>query len=486
MEALPEAVIWNVALSYCVTLSNVCGKARSSFETPYLVYRTGEIDALFQRLALLSGVLCSVAWGQFGYEGPSILSGGSQGIGTRGGEQVDLRFFANLNAIYDTGLLPIATDVHGTITNSGALFGVEGQIGGYGVHSWRKAQLGLEYSGDYRHYTENSYYDGSDQHLLLGFTYQKSRRMIFNFRQMVGTYSNSFGSAFAVSGTTLNDVQNTTGTLLFDNRSTFLQSAGSMTYVMSPRNSFSVGGEGYNVLRQSRSLIGLNGYTLHGTFEHRLSQRTSIGVTYSHYHYDFPSAFGESTINSYMGGFARGFDRNRWFLKVQGGIMQTETEGLTTVTLDPAIAEILGVPTIVETYYTKSTLPTGDISLVRKFKNAALSLDYTRGINPGNGVYLTSKQEMAGVSVSYTGVQKVSMGLSANYGTYSSLGQTLGQYRSFGAAYTGSYAITRALHLVGTVAYRKQDIQSSSFLNNAYRFSVGVAFSPGDIPLSLW
>src|SRR5215469_15426916 len=98
MEALPEAVIWNVTLSYCVTLSNVCGKARSSFETPYLVYRTGEIDALFQRLALLSGVLCSVAWGQFGYEGPSILSGGSQGIGTRGGEQVDLRFFANLNA----------------------------------------------------------------------------------------------------------------------------------------------------------------------------------------------------------------------------------------------------------------------------------------------------------------------------------------------------------------------------------------------------
>jgi len=437
-------------------------------------------------LGLLSGLLCSVAWGQFGYEGPSILTRGTDGIGTRGGEQVDLRFFANLNAIYDTGLLPIATDAKGTIANPGALAGVEGQIGAYGVHNWRKAQLGLDYRGDYRHYNEGSYYDGSDQQLLLGYSYQKSRRLVFTLREMVGTYSNALGGAFGVTGTALNAIQNQSGTLLFDNRATFIQSGATMTYVLSPHNSVTVGGEGFNVWRQSKALVGNTGYTLHGTFEHRLSQRTTIGGTYTHYHYDFPRAFGESTINSYSGGFATSFGRDRWTLKVQGGIMQPETEGLQNVILDPIIAAILGVSSTVQTYYTKTTIPSIDVSMGRKFKSGSLGFGYTRGISPGNGVYLTSKQENGGVYYSYTGVRKASMSLAANYGSYSSLGQALGQYRSVGAALNASYALTRAFHLVGNVSYRKQEIQTATLNNNAYRLSIGFAFSPGDIPLSIW
>jgi hypothetical protein len=414
------------------------------------------------------------------------MSRGADGIGVRGGQQVDLRFFANLNGIYDTGLLPIVTDSKGTIADPGALAGVEVQIGAYGVHNWRKAQVGLDYHGDYRHYNQAAYYDGSNQQLQLGYTYQKSRRLAFDLRQMAGTYSNSFGGVYGVTGTDLGSTTNQNGTLLFDNRTTFLESAMDVTYTLSPRNSFSAGGSGYDVMRQSKALVGLHGYTLHGTFEHRLSQRSSIGVTYTHYHYDFPRAFGEATINSYSGGYATTFDRNRWTFKIMGGIMQPETEGLQTINLDPLVASILGVSTTVQTFYTKSTIPSGDVSLSRRFKSASVNFSYTRGITPGNGVYLTSREETAGASVSYSGVRKLSMTLAGNYGSYTSLGQSLGQYRSFGSGYSVTYAMTRALHLVGGVDYRRQDIQTTTFLKNSYRVSFGVAFSPGDIPLSIW
>src|SRR5215470_8956987 len=103
--------------------------------------------SLFFRLTLLAG-LASVASAQFdsgtGYLGPSILSRGASGVGTRGGQQLDLRFFANINAIYDSGLAPLISDNKGQLLDVPAQEGIEGQIGAYGSHTWRTAVLGLD------------------------------------------------------------------------------------------------------------------------------------------------------------------------------------------------------------------------------------------------------------------------------------------------------------------------------------------------------
>jgi hypothetical protein len=95
---------------------------------------------------VMAGLVASVAEAQVGdYSGPSIMSRGASNVGTRGGQTVDLRFFANVDAIYDTGLVPLATDTAGQLVNPGGLFGVEAQVGGYGTHTWRTAALSLDY-----------------------------------------------------------------------------------------------------------------------------------------------------------------------------------------------------------------------------------------------------------------------------------------------------------------------------------------------------
>jgi hypothetical protein len=155
--------------------------------------------------------------------------------------------------------------------------------------------------------------------------------------------------------------------------------------------------------------------------------------------------------------------------------------------LDPVIANILGVATTVQAYYTKTYVPSGTGELTRQFKSSYLSFYYSHGISPGNGVYLTSKQELAGASYTYTGVRKASLSLSGLYNSLASLGQTLTPYKYFSGGASASYAVTRALHLTARFDSRYQDItQLNTFKKSSYRASIGVAFSPGDIPLTLW
>src|SRR6185437_11708023 len=110
----------------------------------------------------------AAAQGLSDYLGPGILTRGAGNIGTRSGEQVSLRLFAGVNGIYDNGIEPLSVSSKGTLTQVKGLEGVEGNVGAYGVHSWKQAQLGLDYIGDFRHYSENSFYDGSDHRLALG------------------------------------------------------------------------------------------------------------------------------------------------------------------------------------------------------------------------------------------------------------------------------------------------------------------------------
>jgi hypothetical protein len=436
---------------------------------------------------VMAAFVASAAMAQISdYLGPSIMSRGAGDIGTRGGETVDLRFFANVNYVYDSGLIPLATNTSGQLVESGGLSGIEAQVGGYGTHNWRTAKLSLDYRGNYRHYDQGSYYDGSDQQLQLGYTYQKSRRLRFDLREMAGTYSQGFGSVFTQAPTEVTGGLTPNNALLFDNRSTFLQTGMDVTYILSPRNNLSAGGEGYDVLRQSKALVGMHGYTLHGTFEHKLSPNSSLAVTYSHYHYDFPNAFGESNIDSFQAGYTTRFDRNRWTFRIFAGGLQVETSGLQVVNLDPLIASILGVSTTVQAYYQKNILPSGTASLSRRFKSSSLSFSYSTGTSPGNGVYLTSRQSSGGGTFSYTGVRRTSLSVNGNYTSYSSLGQSLMPYHSFGGGVSASYALSHALHLTARYDSRRQEIDQSIFSNNSYQASVGIAFSPGDIPLSIF
>jgi hypothetical protein len=433
-------------------------------------------------IAMMVVAFCSTVTAQISnYLGPGILTRGAGDIGTRSGQDVSMRFFANATGIYDNGLLPYSTDGSGQLISVGGLYGVEAALGAYGVHAFRHSRLGLDYKGTYRHYAENTYYDGSDHTLSLGYTYQKSRRLVFDMRQLAGSVSQA--TSYGGTLSTVTDAIVTPSALLFDNRANFLQSSLDVNYVYSDRTTFTFGGQGFGVWRKAKGLIGMQGYELHGTMLRRLSRRTSVGATFSHSHYDYPKAFGESDINAYSGTWATQLGRS-WTISANGGAYQVETQGLQRVAVDPAIAALLGVSSTLQTFYRKSIFPQWGMGVNRRFQHATLSLGYQAGVSGGNGVYLTSRQESGGASFNYTGIRKWTLAVNGAYSKLEGIGQDLQPFSQVSGGADVTYAITSPIHVFAQYATRRLEISADTFRRNSSRVAIGISFSPGDIPLS--
>jgi hypothetical protein len=438
---------------------------------------------------ILASLACAVALASTAaaqlsnYLGPGILTGGADNIGNRSGEQVDLRFYASASAVYDNGLEPIAVDSKGNLVQLGGLYGVEASIGAYGVHSWRVSQLGLNYTGTFDHFVNDGTYDFSNQTLTLGYTYQKSRRLYFNLQGIGGTYTSFLGTS--IGETTVPAIVTSPSLLLFDNRTYFGEGNASMTYLLSARASLTVGGGGFAVDRQSSALVGMDGYSARANFRYRLTRVTSIGAEYSRQHFQYPGLFGQSDMNMYNLLFSTQMGR-LWTLSVAAGAYQMNVAGLQTVSLSPAIAALLGVSTVVHTFAANNWVPAGQASLIRKFKNANLTFSYSRSVMPGNGVYLTSRTQYGTAGYNYTGIRKVSLAVSGGYSSLASVGQGLAPYSMVIGGAGITYNLTHALHAVARYDLRQQEINIAGFRATSYRATVGIAFSPGSLPLSLW
>ena len=433
-------------------------------------------------LALLGA---AAAWGQQqstvpDYLGPEVLSRGASGVGQRAGKDVDLRFYAEASGIYDTGLAPVSVDGNGKLVHVGGLYGVELGLGAYGRHAFRHSVLGIDFGGTYRHYTKNPYFDGANQQFTLGYSWQKSQRVIFEFQQTAGTsaYASSLTGGLPLATDAVDD-----STLLFDNRTTFFGSKVDMTYIKSARTSYTIGGTFDRIFRQSKALIGVRGYGLHGSVQHRFSARSTAGFSYQRNHYEFPGIFGGSDIDNFSGSYSRQFGRS-WFISVAAGFYHSQVEGVSQVALEPALALLLGVRSVVIPFYRVNFVPSGRAELQRRFRNAVWSVSYDQRVTPGNGVYLTSRQDRADTGFSYSGIRKFSFALRGGYSRMGSLGETLPPYSQYIADTNVTYAITDAFHLTAGFGAMHQEIDGGNFNRNATRTTIGIAFSPGNIPIS--
>ena len=90
-------------------------------------------------------------------------------------ENIALTPSLGISGICDTGLTAYRVNAAGKLPNQVAC-GIEASAGLATYHKWRQSHLGLTYSGAYRHYPTNKYYDGIDQTLSLGFSHRFSKR----------------------------------------------------------------------------------------------------------------------------------------------------------------------------------------------------------------------------------------------------------------------------------------------------------------------
>ena len=435
----------------------------------------------YPALGLFLTAACAFA--QLGeYAGPSVLSRGAGG-GVAPVSPIAFRPYVNVNALYTSGLLERELRPDGTLRDDG-LYGGEAALGLYGYRAWKRTVVGLNYRGDYRRYNRATTQDRSNHFLSLGITHRVSRQLEITLRQGAGSFSHNYGS-FGSFGFFDPTFANIPYDELLDNRTNYLTSMADLSYIATPRLSFNFGGSGFTVRRQQSSLYGVTGANARSDIAYRVTRRTTIAVDYLFAHFGFDKAFGGSDMHSAAANYS--YQINRWWqIGLRGGAMRLETSYLGTVAIDPLVAAIIGRTTGYRAFYRRQIEPTFSLQLSRAFRGASAQVSYHYGATPGNGVYLTSRQNAVSANYSYTGMRHWHFNASGYYRDLEGVGQDLRSYQTGGGGLNATRMLgSRNLYVTGRLDYRRT-IAGANFRRDYRSASVGFAYSPGDVPLRLW
>jgi hypothetical protein len=397
---------------------------------------------------------------------------------------VAFRPYIGVSGTYNTGLLPVEVTSTGHIPSSDA-YGEEIDLGAYIYRVFKGTTLALDLGGYLRHYT-NSYSEGANQFLSLSLTHEITKRVMFTLRTQAGLYTLNDYSLSAPLGGLDSNYLPLPQDQIFDNRVIFTSASGDLTYLLSPVLSFSVGANGSLVRRESSALYGSTGAGAHGDLQYRISRHTTIGADYSYMYFGYTRGFGNSDIHSVGISYSAQISPHLQLSANIGGT-RVESTSLADITLDPAVAARLGESEAIQAAYHLNYVPAIQAQLANTFRRSQFTLSYNNRVTPGNGVYTISRNNTGGAYYSYSGVHYWNFGASASYGRMSSLAQTLGAYTSYGGGAGVTRELGKGLHAVVRLDARHNDIASGAlYRRTQYSASLGVTFSPGDVPLRLW
>src|ERR1017187_8911857 len=188
-------------------------------------------------LGLMAQSDSSPASSDEGYSGPAILSRGET-PGAQTAAPIAFRPYIGLSGIFDTGLVTVpgtpAGGVPVSVTStcgipSSDLYGVELNLGASTYHVWKHTTLGLDYRGDFRHYS-TTYWDGTDQFLSLILTHRPTKRVTFTLRNQAGIYSLSSYSLSSPLGAVDPNYLQLPQNDIYDSRVIFAAVSGDLTY----------------------------------------------------------------------------------------------------------------------------------------------------------------------------------------------------------------------------------------------------------------
>lgn len=430
--------------------------------------------------------ICSLALPLFAqYDGPSILTRG-QAPAAMQSPQVDLRPFVEINGVYDTGLTGVILTDQGQLANTSAA-GVELTGGISGVHSWKHTQVGLDYRGSLRHYDRQTFYDGTDQSLLLDVTHELSRHVTLGLREDAGLFSGGFGPMGLYQSVPFDpSTMFTPTTDFFDNRTLYMSTQGALTWQKTARLSFNFSGNGFLVRRRSSALYGVTGSAAHGDLQYRLTRHTTVGAAYDFTEFNFLRIFGATDLHSFVGSYSVRLTRTLEFTGY-AGIMHMETKFIHTVPVDPVIAALIGETQGNILVHTISNLPTGSGRLSKTFPTGVAFISGGYTVVPGNGLFLTSKMATASVGYTYTGLRRWSFRLQADGFRGTSVGNVLGNYNNYDGGLTVSRRISGIVNGLFSFNARKYSSPMFTLYNRVfYDARIGLGFSPGDVPLRMW
>jgi len=421
-----------------------------------------------------------------GYTGPAVLSTAGSPIGKYLGQPISFRFFAGANATYNTDLTQPVTNEQGQLTKANGYGGI-GQLGFFGVRNGAHDSLGVDFWAGYRAYagTGRQRYNGADFRLRLNYARQVTMKTAVQLSARASTYGYSYGglSQSIVADPTPGSADPAVDG--FDSRTNLVSGSAGVAHNLSRRWVATFSGGAFVNQRRSRSLISSRGFTASGSAAYSLNETTSIGGGYSFGYYFYPNRFGESWIHTFSFIFNRQLSPN-WSMSSSAGVNRVTGERVESFQLDPVLAAIVGRSTTVQPVFIDRWGPAINVTFVRRFQSGSASIYYSRGISAGNSFFTASDRDRFGVRYSYTATDRLNFGCNAGYYRYDSLLQNNSKFNNYGLGAGMNYRFTRSLHLTVGTTYWIGKVKNGNLDRNRVNAFIGITFSPGDRPLSLF
>jgi hypothetical protein len=420
------------------------------------------------------------------YAGPAILSRGDAPA-AMATSQVDFRPFIDIGGIYATGLSGLVTNSQGTTLGNVSSAGLLLTFGVSGIHSWKHTKVGVDYLGSITHYTQATYGNYDNQSLLLSVTHQFSPHTTFTLGEHASILSQPLVSSGLPQTVTFDPATAYNPTTdFYANRTIFLSTQAGFTFQKTARLSFNLGGLASLADNQGAGLYSVTGAGANGDVQYRLTRRSTVGAAYGYTHFEYHGTFNATDIHTVSGTYAIQLSRSLEFTGF-GGFAQCETKFLNNVPINPVLAGLIGLQNGVVINYTGTYHPNYSVRLSQSFQRGVAFLSNSYMVTPGNGLFLTSTALTATAGYNYTGLRRWSFGASAAYLHAYSFANVTGGYGDVGGTLSASRALSRFLHLTfsGT-AFQYQSSSFAGYNRLIYMANLGLAFSPGNLPLRVW
>jgi hypothetical protein len=271
----------------------------------------------------------------------------------------------------------------------------------------------------------------------------------------------------------------------FDVRTYAVSVGGGLAYQISRRWAFNAGAGAGTTYREHSSLTSVLTYGGQAGVSTRIGRDQSLGFSYTYGHFEYRRRFGFGEMHGVGVSYSRPlwFTR-RWAFSAGVGVYRVHGTRLERVFIDPAIARLIGISTGLEVTDRVFRGTSMGVSIARSFQKSSVSFNYSRGFNPGSGLYLASESQSVGASYTYRGIRDWSLGLTARYGTGKALLQEIPPRHSASATAFASRRLTTYLHLGMSAAVRRAEI--GNLHRDSWSVSLGLGFAPGEAPLAFW
>jgi hypothetical protein len=418
-----------------------------------------------------------------GYAGPAVLSHTYTLNGSLIPDDLKWTSFFRLSSVYDSGVNAYATGPQGSVQNSLGL-GFNAAWGISGRHKFHRDSVGIAYNGGRSWYTEGSQYAGLNNRIAVDYTHVVSRRLSFKFTGTGSIFSQSYTLQNEASGpqTPVADMNVGTTPILqiFDDGIKTFSTGITASWQQNSRLSYTAGVSYFDTMYDNPALLGVTGEQAQGNVNYRLTSRTTAGLFYTFSVYSFPHGAGTSDSNTIGGLYSYAFNRaTRLQLRAGGGI--TETLALQTVPLNPIVASLYGFSTeIVDGYY---RVLNQDISatFTKDFSpRETVSLTYSKGIAPGNGIFLSTVSEVIAVSAAMKILGRYPVMISMGRQSLSSAVQNTGSYVNEYVHISGSRALNHTVSLSYGADYHYYQIAGIAGLRNEVSLSCGIMWNHTD------